>query len=100
MNGKKAKLERKAIRAAGGEDKVSRRRRIAREEAAQREKVLSDRAAALAAETPEQRRLRKEEDARPGRAIAAMLASIGMLACGLPSISAIQRQPRYQRRGR
>jgi hypothetical protein len=78
MSGKRAKLERKKLREAGCDDGITRRRK--------EDRALYDHAVAA-------------KKAR-ARYIAGMVSAIAMLGCAVPSVASVQRQPRFQRRGR
>jgi hypothetical protein len=79
MSGKKAKAERKAIRAAGGEDKVTRKLRLIKERMEAEERRVAARELARQNETREQRAFREEADVSPIRRMAAMMGMV--LSC-------------------
>ncbi len=84
MSGKKAKLARKALRAAGGEDKVTRKLRLIQEQMKAERRAAEARAEAMANETPEQRAEREEQSRLAMRRMAGFMSAALALTAGLP----------------
>ena len=103
MSGKQAKLARKAIRDAGGEDKVSSKRRIARQLTELEVEAQKAREEDLEYATTQQREDNKEHARRMERRIGSLMCAVGLLGASMsPVIAPIARTrvPRFQRRGR
>lgn len=101
MSGKKAKLARKALRAAGYEDKVTRKLRLIKERMEAEERAQKARAEARAKETPAQRVMREKESRMAMRRVALLMSSAVALA-GSMSLAEIKpaapnRTPRNRR---